>query len=126
MVDHMDFRLGQHRSPQNPSQQEKRSDERYGIALPVTIRWKDSTARTMETTGKTKNMSPSGTFIICGSPITEGLVIDLHIDIPVALGGSILSRISANGTIVRSGKELGSSAGYGHGVVFDHLRFKRL
>ena len=123
---HMDFRLGQHRSHQNPSQQEKRSDERYDLELPVTIRWKDSSGRTIETTGKSKNMSPSGTFIVCGRPITEGLVIDLHIDIPVALGGSILSRISANGTIVRSGKELGSAAGYGHGVMFDHLSFKRL
>ncbi|MBW1896966.1 MAG: PilZ domain-containing protein [Deltaproteobacteria bacterium] len=122
----MDFRLGQHSSHQNRSQQEKRSDERYDLELPVTIKWKNRSGQTIETTGKTKNMSPSGTFIICGSPIAEGLVIDLHIDIPVALGGSILSCISANGTIVRSGKELGSAAGYGHGIMFDHFSFKRL
>jgi len=79
-----------------------------------------------ESTGTTKNMSPSGACVVCDSPIGEGCAIDLHINIPVALGGSILSRISAKGTVVRDVTEPGPTGGYGHGIMFDHLSFTRL
>jgi hypothetical protein len=122
----MDFRLGQHSYRENDSQAEKRAAERYGLELPVTLFWKDETGETREAKGTTRNLSPSGTYIVCESQIAEGRSIDLRIDVPVALGGAIMSRISANGTIVRNGERSGSPAGYGHGVMFDHLSFKKL
>ena len=92
----------------------------------MTVKWKDESGCVMESTGTIKNMSPSGACVVFDSPIGEGCVIHLHIDIPVALGGSILSRISAKGRVVRSVGEPDSAEAFGHGIMFDHLSFTRL
>ena len=80
----------------------------------------------MEATGTTKNMSPSGAWVLCDSPIGEGCAIHLHINIPVALGGSILSRISTKGRVVRAVGKPDSVRAFGLGIMFDHLSFTRL
>jgi hypothetical protein len=108
------------------SEQEKRYNERYGLELPITVRWKDGSGRRRDANGTTKNMSPSGAFIVCDSPIGEGCAIDLDIDIPVALGGSILSRISASAKVVRDVTGTEYSRGYGHAIRFDRFSFTRL
>jgi hypothetical protein len=71
-------------------------------------------------------MSPLGAFIVCDSPIEEGAIIVLKIDVPVALGGSIPSRISASAKVVRDGMGADHAGRYGHGIMFDHLSFTRL
>jgi len=126
MLDPMDFTLGLQQCSQNHRPQERRSQERYDLELPVTVRWKDRSGRTRESTGTTQNMSPSGAFIVCDGPIGKGFAIDVHINIPVALGGYILSRISAKGKVVRDVTQSGPVGTCGHGIMFDHFSFTRL
>lgn len=108
------------------SDQEKRYKERYDLEIPFTARWLDGSGRTRETDGTTKNMGPLGAFIVCDSPIVESCTLDLHFHIPVALGGTILSRISASGKVVRDVRGVQHVAGYGHGVMFNRLSFTKL
>ena len=108
------------------SDREKRYKERYDLELPVTVRWKDSSGFSREAAGTTKNMSPLGAFLICDSRIGEGCAIYLDFDMPVSLGGSMPSRISASGKVVRDAAEVQHSGGYGHAVMFGHLSFERL
>jgi hypothetical protein len=111
------------------SEQEKRYDERYDLELPVTVRWKDTSGHTWQATGATTNVSASGAFLVCDfcdSLVGEGCAIDLHFDDPIALGGSIPCRISANGTVVRDVTSVGHAQGYGYGIMFDHFSFTRL
>lgn len=108
------------------SDREKRDNERYDLELPVTVRWKDTSGQTREALGTAKNISPLGAFLVCNSPIGEGCAIDLHFDDPVDLGGSIPSRISATGKVVRDVSGAGHAAVYGHGIVFDRFSFTRL
>jgi hypothetical protein len=106
--------------------QEKRYKERYDLELPLTVRWKDRSGLTREANGTTKNISPLGAFLVCDSPIGEGCAVDLHFDDPIDLGGSIPSRISARGTVVRDVVGVEQTASYGHRVKFDHFSFVRL
>ncbi len=108
------------------SDQEKRYKERYDLELPVMVRWKDRSGYTREATGTAKNISPLGAFLVCNSPIGEGCALDLHFDDPIDLAGSIPSRISARGTVVRDVAGAEHVAVYGHGIVFDRFSFTRL
>lgn len=108
------------------SDREKRDNERYDMELPIAVRWKDWSGRTREAIGMTRNMSPSGAFIVCNSPIGAGCAVDLDIDFPIVLGGCIPCRISASATIVRDITGAKHSAGYGHGITFDRFSFTRL
>jgi hypothetical protein len=105
---------------------EQRYKERYDLELPLTVRWKDRSGRTREANGTTKNISPLGAFLVCDSPIGEGCAVDLHFNDPIDLGGSIPSRISARGTVVRDVSGIEHAAVYGHRVKFDHFSFVRL
>ena len=107
--------------------QEKRKDERYGLELPIWIKWEDESGQTRQTTGTTKNVSPSGALVVCDSPIGEGCAVVLHFDLPIDLAGAIKSRISAKATVVRRGATgLRSEGAHGHGITFDHFSFTRL
>ena len=110
----------------NMSQQEKRDEQRHDLELPVKVRWKDTSGTTREATGTTKNISPSGAFIVCDTPINADAAIDLHINLPVALGGVIKSNISANARVVRDVAGREPDLAYGHGVKFNHFSFERL
>ena len=105
---------------------EKRYKERYDLELPLTVRWKDRSGRTREANGTTKNVSPSGAYLVCDSPIGEGCVIDICFDKPIALGGCLPSRISATGTVIEDVSGIEHAAVYGHRVKFDHFSFVRL
>ena len=107
-------------------EQEKRDNERHNLELPIEVKWTDTSGSNREATGTTKNISPSGAFIVCNAPINAGSSIDLHINLPVSLGGVIKSHISASAKVVRdvTGPEL--ALAYGHGVRFNHFSFTRL
>lgn len=105
---------------------EKRKNQRYGLELSIAVTWKDKSGHTRETTGMTENISPAGAFIVCESPIEQGCPIDLRFDLPIALGGSPKSRISASGTVVRNVPRAEQGTGHGYGVRFAHFRFNRV
>lgn len=104
----------------------KRKNQRYGLELSIAVTWKDKSGYTRETRGMTKNISPAGAFIVCESPIEKGCAIDLRFDLPIALGGSPKSRISAKGTVVRNVTEAKPGTGHAYGVMFAHFHFTRL
>jgi hypothetical protein len=108
------------------SNSEKRKHERYGLELPIIITWKDGSGHSRRATGTTSNISSSGAFIICDSPIGKGCAIDLQIDLPIAFQGFITSRISASARVVRGMMKHQPNGGYGHGIMFDHYSFTRL
>jgi len=108
------------------SHPEKRKNERYGLELPIRVKWKDKNGRTRQTTGATRDVSPSGALIVCESRIGEGCAIVLHFDLPIDLAGSIKSHISARAKVVRGAIESRPEAGYRHGITFDHFSFTRL
>jgi hypothetical protein len=105
---------------------DKRYRKRYAMEIPVSVRWRDRSGHARDATGKTKNMSPFGAFLVCDSRIEKGCAIDVHFNAPIALGGCIPSRIFASGTVVRGVAEEEHAASHGHGVMFDHFSFARL
>lgn len=105
---------------------DKRKDQRYGLELSIAVTWKDKSGFIRETRGMTKNISPAGAFIVCESPIQKGCAIDLRFDLPIALGGSPKSRISARGTVVRNVTGVDQGTSHGYGVMFAHFHFTRL
>jgi hypothetical protein len=108
------------------SDQEKRYKERYDLELPVMVSWKDRAGHTREAPGTARNISPSGAFLVCISPIGQGCAVILDFDDPLDLGGCIPSRISASGTVLRDTGEAEHAGGYGHGIMFDRFSFMRL
>jgi hypothetical protein len=103
--------------------QEKRINERYGLELTSMVKWEDHSGNTRLMPGRIKNVSHTGAFIVCDSPIGEGSAVDVHIDLPFVVGNFIRSRILASGRVVRD--SFTSEGLYGHGVKFDHLSFIR-
>ena len=110
----------------NMPEQEKRDNERHELELPIEVKWTDTSGGNREATGTTKNISPSGAFIVCDTPINADSSIDLHINLPVALGGFIKSHISASAKVVRDVAGPEPALAYGHGVRFNHFSFTRL
>jgi hypothetical protein len=108
----------------NMAGQEKRSEERYSLELTSTVTWEDKRRNMMVVRGKIKNVSPSGAFLVCASPIGEGRIIDLQIDLPFVAGSFIRSRIFASVRVVRNG--FMSQGLYGYGIKLAHLSFARL
>jgi hypothetical protein len=108
----------------NMAGREKRSNERYGLDLNSMVKWEDENGTTRLMPGRIRNVSHAGAFIVCDSPIGEGCLVDVHIELPFVVGGFIRSRIFACGRVVR---DTTSSKGlYGHGVRFDQLSFTRI
>jgi hypothetical protein len=102
---------------------EKRRYERYGLELPVAVKWKDALGNAKEETGTTIDMSRSGMFMICTSPIDEGSEIDVEIDLTTSAGSGIKSCVSVGGKIVRNIPLKNLHGGYGHAIMFDAYRF---
>jgi len=107
----------------NMAGQEKRSNERYGLELTSMVTWKDDSENTRLMPGRIKNVSHTGAFIVCDSPIGEGRAIDVHIDLPFVVGSFIRSRIFASGRVARD--SFAPEGLYGHGIKFDHVSFSR-
>ena len=108
------------------SEQDKRYKERYDLELPVMVRWKDSGGCKREAPGTARNISPSGVFLVCVSPIGKGCAVNLDFNDPLDLGGCIPSRISATGTVLRGAAEAEHAEGYGHGIEFERFSFARI
>jgi hypothetical protein len=106
------------------SEQEKRVDQRHNLELAIKVRWSDPAGNTCETAGTTINISPSGALIVCDTHIDQNAPIDLDVNLPVTLGGTLTSSVSARAKVVRD--VIGSAGGYEHGIRFNHFSFTRL
>ena len=107
------------------SARESRDSHRFHLELPVRVRWKDLSGNRRETTGRTKNVSRSGAFIVCDTPIKEGCAVDFEVELPLPLAGTIKSRMSALGRVVRNSSQVRRAEGYEHGITFDQFIFTR-
>ena len=107
------------------SERDNRDSHRFHLELPVRVRWKDLSGNRRETTGMTKNVSRSGAFIVCDTPMKEGCAVDFEVELPLPLAGTIKSRTSARGRVVRNSSQGGRAEGYEHGIRFDQFIFMR-
>jgi hypothetical protein len=98
---------------------EKRYAERYGLELPVHVRWKDAFGQLKQEVGTTRDMSRSGVYMTCRGPIDEGCKIDLDIDLTICAGAGTKGSVSVGGRVVRSIPPTKPDRGYGHAVAFD-------
>jgi len=108
------------------SEREKRDNERYGLELPITVHWKDTSGTEQESAGTTKNISSSGALILCSCPIETGCQIDVEIDFPVSIAGITKSRVTARGKVIRDATGPNPVAASGHGIIFDRFSFTKL
>ncbi|MES0362945.1 MAG: hypothetical protein ABUK14_03240 [Desulfobacteria bacterium] len=102
---------------------EKRDSERYGLEFPVQAMWKDALGSVKEERATANDMSRSGMYMICNSPVHEGCQINLEIDLTICAGAGIKSCVSVKGRVVRSTRLTGPDRGYGHAIIFDQYRF---
>jgi hypothetical protein len=107
------------------SERENRDSHRFHLELPVRVRWKDLSGKSRETTGMTRNVSRSGAFIVCDTPMREGCAVDFEVELPLPLAGSIKSRTLARGRVVRNSSRGERVEGYEHGIRFDRFIFAR-
>ncbi|UCD87506.1 MAG: PilZ domain-containing protein [Desulfobacterales bacterium] len=107
------------------SETEKRHTERYGLEFPVHVRWKNALGQLKQEMGTTRDMSRSGMYMTCSSPIDEGCKIDLEIDLTICAGAGTKGSVSVGGRVVRNIPPTGPDRGYGHAVVFDENRFAK-
>jgi hypothetical protein len=63
--------------------------------------------------------------MVCDTPIKEGCAVDFEVELPLPLAGSIRSRMSACGRVVRNSSQVGGAEGYEHGIAFDQFIFTR-
>ena len=104
---------------------EKRYDERYGVECPVRVRWQDAFGNLQQESGITRDVSRSGMYMTCTSPIDEGSRIDLEIDLTICAGAGMKSSVSVGGKVVRNIPPTGPETVYGHAVMFDESRLGR-
>ena len=107
------------------SERENRNSHRFHLELPIRVRWKDLSGNIRETTGRIKDVSRSGAFIVCDTRIREGCSVDFEVELPIPLAGTIKSRMSACGRVVRGGTRVERAEGYEHGIAFDQFTFTR-
>ena len=89
------------------------------------VKWQDAFGNLKQESGTTKDMSRSGMYMTCNSPIDEGSRIDLEIDLAVCAGVGTKSSVSVGGKVVRNIPPAGPDTGYGYAVMFDEYRFAR-
>jgi len=103
------------------SEIEQRRWERYCLALPVCVTWKDASGIVEEQVGTTRDISSSGVCVRCPSLVRDGVEVDVRIDLPVVLEGMTGSRMSAQGTVVRSKAATEPDQGFEYGILFNHF-----
>jgi hypothetical protein len=103
------------------SEIEKRRWDRYCLALPVCVTWKDASGIIGEQVGTTRDISSSGVCVRCPSPVRDGVEVGVRIDLPVALEGMTGSRMSAQGTVVRSQAATAPDQGFEYGILFNRF-----
>ena len=89
----------------NTLHSERRSGERFLVALPV---------QTNKGPGVTRDVSASGLYLITDQPLTAGESLDLTLDFPDREGAPY--RLRARGTVVRVEDAQGS---VGAGIALD-------
>ena len=108
------------------SETERREYERYDLEFRVQVKWKDAFGNLKADSGTTKDISPSGAFIICNSPLDEGCQIDLEIDLPICVEGTNRSCVYASGKVVRRHPVNDRDSRYGHAIRFDSYCFSKI
>jgi hypothetical protein len=99
--------------------EERRENPRYGLELPIRIRWKDKWENERETSGATVNISSSGALIVCNSLIENGSGIDVLIKLPSEVAGTGISHLAGRGKVVRDVNLSIPTGGLGHGIAFN-------
>jgi hypothetical protein len=105
---------------------ERRDCERYVFDLPIHAAWKGAAGKVKEEIGITRDISSSGTFMICSNLIDRECKIDFRVDLPVLVKDAAKSCILGRGKVVRKVSLANPDTGYGHGIMFDNYKILRL
>ena len=91
---------------------EKRKTVRYALHSPVILRWVDQSGAEQEDVGRTLDISVSGTFVVCHTPLPVGAQVSLEVHLPpFERITSQRLRLKANAIITRV-TQAGEKAGF--------------
>jgi hypothetical protein len=83
---------------------ERRAAIRFLLRAPVIIRWADASGAKREDIGHTRDISTTGAFLTCNTPLPVGTKVSLDIHLP-ALERNALERVQlrSKGKVIRLG-----------------------
>ena len=89
---------------------EQRRAVRFGVQAEVIYRWTDPSGRNQEGVGRTSNISISGVFVVCSSPLSVGTTVGLEIRLPPLARGALQNlMLETKGKVTRvTGTDQGS------------------
>jgi PilZ domain len=90
-------------------QPEKRSDRRFALDLPVTVKFLDN--RSHEITGHTRDVSSRGIFFYTDTEIHTGSPIEFVMTLPTEVTQNTPLRVHCTGKVVRVDNPAGAEQG---------------
>lgn len=86
-----------------------RQSKRYRLRAPVTFSWEHSDGSAVRGEGYTRDISPSGVFVLTSDRLPSDAVVKLEVNLPSLRGEGIGACLRTHGHVVRS-EELGFAA----------------
>jgi hypothetical protein len=88
---------------------EQRQSKRYRLKASVTFSWEHSDGSTMRGEGYTRDISPSGVYVLTSDRLPSGAVLELEVALPSLRGQRTGAYLRTHGHVVRS-EEVGFAA----------------
>ncbi|MGC2193838.1 MAG: PilZ domain-containing protein [Terriglobales bacterium] len=86
-----------------------RQSKRYRLRASVTFSWEHSDGSTMRGEGYTRDISPSGVYVLTSDRLPSGAVVKLEVALPSLRGQGSGAYLRTQGNVVRS-EEVGFAA----------------
>jgi hypothetical protein len=81
---------------------ERRNFVRYSLRLPIIFKWKDPLGQSQQGAGFSRDISPSGAFVLCAAPPVEGTDFVMEVLLPPLAGSARTGlRLQATGRVIR-------------------------
>jgi PilZ domain len=103
-----------------------RQSKRYRLRAPVVFSWELPSGISTAADGHTRDISPSGVFVLTSNQLLVGAIVNLEISLPSSRGESSGAFLRTVGHVVRT-EEAGFAAvaDMGFKMQFPHLRSQR-
>jgi hypothetical protein len=88
---------------------EQRHSKRYRLKASVTFSWEHSDGSTMRGEGYTRDISPTGVYVLTSDRLPSGAVLKLEVALPSLRGQRTGAYLRTHGQVVRS-EEVGFAA----------------
>ncbi len=85
--------------------------KRYLVAEPASFRWQHSSGSWHEGTGRTRNISGLGVYVVADSAPELGALVEVVVDVPpLKVGGPVSGRLHGKGKVLRLAEDDGFAA----------------